>query len=61
MGRNRVARIVAAKRARPDGENLREYLGDKLAKYKIPREWVFHETLPRTPTGKLQKFLLRNQ
>jgi feruloyl-CoA synthase len=43
----------------PTAESLREYLGDKLAKYKIPRDWVFAATLPRTPTGKLQKFLLR--
>ncbi|MDM0110610.1 AMP-binding protein [Variovorax sp. J22R133] len=58
-GETVVAHIVAAKGCSPTGESLREYLGDKLAKYKIPRDWVFANTLPRTPTGKLQKFLLR--
>ena len=58
-GETVVAHIVPAKGATPEGEKLREYLGDKLAKYKIPREWVFNDTLPRTPTGKLQKFMLR--
>ncbi|WP_213957012.1 MULTISPECIES: class I adenylate-forming enzyme family protein [unclassified Variovorax] len=58
-GETVVAHIVVAKGCNPSPESLREYLADKLAKYKIPREWVFAATLPRTPTGKLQKFLLR--
>jgi len=30
-----------------------------LARYKIPREVVFATILPRTPTGKIQKHLIR--
>ena len=33
---------------------------EKLAGYKVPRSWDFLEEFPRTPTGKLQKRLLRD-
>ncbi|MBN3818501.1 long-chain fatty acid--CoA ligase, partial [Paraburkholderia sp. Se-20369] len=35
--------------------------GERLAAYKLPREVVFADALPRTPTGKVQKFLLRRR
>jgi feruloyl-CoA synthase len=40
-------------------EDVTRYLEDRLAKYKIPRLVYFSEQLPRTPSGKIQKFLLR--
>jgi feruloyl-CoA synthase len=43
-----------------DKEALAAFLADKLARYKIPRVYRFCDALPRTPTGKLQKFLLRD-
>ena len=58
-GETVVAHVVARPGTKPTGDSLRAYMADKLAKYKIPREWVFPASLPRTPTGKLQKFLLR--
>lgn len=58
-GETVVAHVVVKPGTQPSGDSLRAYMADKLAKYKIPREWVFREGLPRTPTGKLQKFLLR--
>jgi fatty-acyl-CoA synthase len=33
----------------------------KIARYKIPRKFVFVEILPRTVTGKVQKYLLRQR
>lgn len=39
---------------------LREFLLRELAPYKCPRSFVFHEALPRTATGKLQRFRLRD-
>ncbi|AJY41477.1 AMP-binding protein [Burkholderia humptydooensis] len=42
-----------------DADALRAFCETRLAAYKIPREYVFAERLPRTPTGKLQKYLLR--
>ncbi|HWM40030.1 MAG TPA: AMP-binding protein [Streptomyces sp.] len=40
-------------------EALREFVTAELTPYKCPREIVFASSLPRTPTGKLQRFLLR--
>lgn len=36
-------------------DEIRSWLRDKLARYKIPREFYFVPKLPRTPTGKLVK------
>ncbi|MGK5627195.1 AMP-binding protein [Streptomyces sp. URMC 123] len=41
-------------------EALKRYVLGELAPYKCPREVVFVDALPRTPTGKLQRFLLRD-
>ncbi|KAA6213366.1 2-aminobenzoate-CoA ligase [Streptomyces albofaciens JCM 4342] len=38
---------------------LREFTKAAIAPYKCPREIVFHDALPRTATGKLQRFRLR--
>ena len=43
------------------GDELREYCLDNLAEYKHPREVAFVEELPRTTTGKVQKFELRER
>jgi 2-aminobenzoate-CoA ligase len=46
---------------RGDGtaEALRDFVKTRLVPYKCPREVVFLDALPRTPTGKLQRFRLR--
>ncbi|MFJ9419160.1 AMP-binding protein [Streptomyces sp. NPDC101227] len=47
----------------PEGKDtvaaLRAFTKSRIAPYKCPREIVFHSALPRTPTGKLQRFRLR--
>lgn len=57
-----VAHVVLAPEA-PRGsdmaETLRRFTLSELAPYKCPREIVFAQSLPRTPTGKLQRFRLR--
>ncbi|MEU9736867.1 AMP-binding protein [Streptomyces sp. NPDC048002] len=45
--------------ARRDAEVLRAFVREELAPYKCPREIVFLDALPRTATGKLQRFKLR--
>lgn len=40
-------------------EELRSFVRDRLVPYKCPREVVFLDALPRTATGKLQRFRLR--
>ena len=36
-------------------EELGEFLGGRLARYKIPKEFLFLDELPRTPYGKVVK------
>jgi 2-aminobenzoate-CoA ligase len=42
-----------------DADALRAFVKSELAPYKCPREIVFLDALPRTATGKLQRFRLR--
>jgi fatty-acyl-CoA synthase len=42
-------------------EEMRERLEDSLARYKIPRYLVDVDELPTTPSGKIQKFKLRDR
>jgi benzoate-CoA ligase len=46
--------------APPSSEELRSFLKQKLAGHKIPRWFVFVNELPKTATGKIQRFRLRN-
>ncbi|GAA3820786.1 AMP-binding protein [Streptomyces phyllanthi] len=54
-----VAYAVLRTGARRDAEALRVFLKSELAPYKCPREIVFLDALPRTATGKVQRFRLR--
>ncbi|MEV6834697.1 AMP-binding protein [Streptomyces sp. NPDC051133] len=58
-GQIAVAYTVLRDGARRDPEALRAFLTSELAPYKCPREFVFLDALPRTATGKLQRFRLR--
>jgi 2-aminobenzoate-CoA ligase len=40
---------------------LQEFVKQTIAPYKYPREIVYRQTLPRTETGKLQRFRLREE
>jgi fatty-acyl-CoA synthase len=42
-------------------ENIRAFCDGKIAHYKIPRYAVFLDAFPMTVTGKVQKFILRNE
>jgi fatty-acyl-CoA synthase len=50
-----VAFVVARQGVDVSAAKLSEYLGERLAKYKVPREFVFVEQLPRTAYGKVVK------
>jgi fatty-acyl-CoA synthase len=45
----------------PSAEELTDFLAGRLAKYKIPREIVFVDALPRTAYGKVVKGELRKR
>jgi 2-aminobenzoate-CoA ligase len=55
-----VAYTVLKEGAVRDVEALRAFVKSELAPYKCPREIVFLDALPRTATGKLQRFRLRD-
>lgn len=59
-GETVVAFVVPASGAALDEADIGAFLASQLAKYKIPREYVVCESLPRTPTGKLAKTALRS-
>ena len=42
-------------------EELRLHVRKRLAAHAYPREIEFVSDLPKTPSGKLQRFILRNQ
>jgi hypothetical protein len=50
-----VAFLVPRSYPPPAGEELATFLAARLAKYKIPKEFVFVDSLPRTPYGKVVK------
>ncbi|MGN6310262.1 MAG: acyl-CoA synthetase [Xanthobacteraceae bacterium] len=55
-----VAAIVALKpEAKLDLEELRDFAGKELARYKLPRRLEVMSVLPRNATGKVLKFELR--
>ena len=45
--------------SRAKQEDLEAHLVSRLAKYKLPRRFIFLEALPRTPYGKVEKEKLR--
>jgi acyl-CoA synthetase (AMP-forming)/AMP-acid ligase II len=42
-------------------DDLKEFLKEYLASYKIPREYVFRDMLPMTMLGKIEKKILRQE
>lgn len=41
-------------------EEMREFTGERLARYKVPKELRIVDALPRNPTGKILKYKLRD-
>jgi 2-aminobenzoate-CoA ligase len=56
------AHVVLAPEARPCAElisELQQFVKNSIAPYKYPRSIVFTQALPKTETGKIQRFRLR--
>jgi fatty-acyl-CoA synthase len=51
--------VVKKQDASLDEDTVKHYVRDHLARYKVPREVVFLDELPRNPTGKILKGELR--
>jgi fatty-acyl-CoA synthase len=56
-----VAYVVRRPGARTSAEEIMRYVGEQLARFKVPREVVFVEALPRNALGKVQHFVLRQK
>jgi benzoate-CoA ligase len=51
--------VVLAEGERTDAAELKSFVKDRLAPYKYPRIIEFVDELPKTATGKIQRFRLR--
>jgi fatty-acyl-CoA synthase len=51
--------VVKKGNANIDEDTIKKHVKDQLAKYKVPREVIFLDELPRNPTGKILKRELR--
>jgi len=40
---------------------LREFAAARLARFQIPRLWEFRDSLPKTPTQRVEKYKLRGE
>jgi fatty-acyl-CoA synthase len=56
-----VAFVLRQPGTEPSEQDLLDYCRTQLASYKVPASIQFVDSLPLTPTGKIQKFVLREQ
>jgi len=56
-----VAYVVRRADTTCDGQALEAHLLGELARFKVPREYVFVDSLPRNAMGKVQHFVLRER
>jgi len=54
-----VAYVIRRTGCSVDAEDLRAHVLTQLARFKVPRDIVFVDDLPRTALGKVQHFMLR--
>jgi fatty-acyl-CoA synthase len=59
FGQRLRAFVVVKEGTELSEDEIKEYVRDHLARYKVPREVVFLDELPRNPTGKILKRQLR--
>jgi len=60
-GEELCAWVILREGASLNEEELRDFCRDQIAHYKIPRYIKFVSSFPMTVTGKVQKFLIRDQ
>jgi fatty-acyl-CoA synthase len=53
--------MLRAGHPRPPVDELTDYLRGQLAAHKTPVHWAFRDELPMTASGKIQKFVLREE
>ncbi|MGA8925618.1 MAG: AMP-binding protein, partial [Solirubrobacterales bacterium] len=61
FGQRLKAYVVAERDAHPTEKDLKEYVRRNLARFKVPREVVFTDGIPRNSTGKVLRRRLDDQ
>ncbi len=61
FGESLVAAIEAEPELKPAAADIAAYLEKRLARFKVPKRFVFHDSLPREASGKIFKRKLRDR
>ena len=56
-----LACVVLRPDAQASPDELKEFLGDKVARWWLPERWTFIDEVPKTSVGKFDKKVLRKQ
>ena len=59
LGQEVKAFVVAKSPVTAD--ELRVFAADRLARFQVPRLWEFRESLPKTPSQRVEKYKLRQE
>jgi long-chain acyl-CoA synthetase len=59
MGQRVKAFIVPKEKGSITAEGIKDWMLQRMSRYKVPEFYEFLDQLPRTPSGKVQKFELR--
>ncbi len=60
-GERPLASVVLKEGATATPDSLREFLGDKMARWQIPERWALIDAVPKTSVGKFDKKVLRKR
>ena len=55
-----VKAFIVAKGA-VTADELRAFAAERLARFQVPRLWEFRDSLPKTPTQRVEKYKLRQE
>ncbi|MEN3307205.1 MAG: hypothetical protein V7603_3407 [Micromonosporaceae bacterium] len=56
-----LATVVLREGASASAEDLRQFLGERVARWQLPERWAFIEAVPKTSVGKFDKKVVRAQ
>jgi len=60
-GEEACAAVILKPESRLAADELRAWCLERISRWKVPRYVVFIDALPLTPSGKVKKFILRDQ
>ncbi|NMO02289.1 AMP-binding protein [Gordonia sp. TBRC 11910] len=55
-----IAAVIRPAGANPDPFELKEWCRERISAHKVPTSWFFTDDFPMTPSGKIQKFKVRD-